>query len=137
MQPEEDNIIRNSFPKKEKICSKLTFQELLDANQSIFCYPFKCYFRFAELSEEQSCNQFAVTVPKRSFKLAVDRNLLKRRTREAYRLLKYKLNPITLDKNQTIALLFVYVAKERIDYATIENSVTQILGQVIAKNNDR
>ena len=67
----------------------------------------------------------------------MDRNLLKRRTREAYRLQKKRLIPISNEKKLTFALLFVYVAKERIDYATIEESVSKIIDIVITKDNER
>lgn len=137
MQPEEDNFIGNSFPKQEKICSKITFQTLLNDNRSMFCYPFKCYYKISEINSENICNSFAVTIPKRLFKHAVDRNLLKRRTREAYRLQKKRLIPISNEKKLTFALLFVYVAKERIDYATIEESVSKIIDIVITKDNER
>lgn len=137
MQLEEDNYTGNSFPKQEKICSKITFQTLLNSNQSVFCYPFKCYYNISEINAENSCNCFAVTVPKRIFKHAVNRNLLKRRTREAYRLQKNRLIPISNEKKHTFALLFVYIAKEQIDYTSIEESVSKIIDMVITKDNER
>lgn len=62
----------------------------------------------------------AVSVPKRLFKKAVDRNLLKRRIREAYRLNKKQLDGLVLPAGHTLHLLIQYQRKEISNFQSIE-----------------
>jgi ribonuclease P protein component len=75
----------------------------------------------------------AFTVSKRNFKRAVKRNLLKRRMREAYRLNKPAFYAEIAAKNASIALMFVFVGKDIIEYATIEKAMISALKKVVAK----
>ena len=65
-----------------------------------------------------------VSVPKKFFKRAVKRNLLKRRIREAYRLNKELLGSSKVD------VLFSYSSKEVSDFETIQSEVKTILGRI-------
>ena len=92
MQPGEDKPVSFSFPKKERLCSRLQLEQLLSLKQSVFSYPLKCYFQLLPLSEENPVSKMAVSVPKKLEKTAVGRNKIKRWVREAYRLNKHLLN---------------------------------------------
>ena len=65
----------------------------------------------------------AVSVPKRLFKNAVDRNLLKRRIKESYRLNKHGMYDFLMGKDLKIFLLIQYTQKEIKDYGVINSSM--------------
>ncbi len=70
-------------------------------------------------------DRLIISVPKRNFKRAVKRNLLRRRTREAFRLSIYKY-PAAQGKH----IMFVYTAKEAVLYDEISKSVNNALGKI-------
>ena len=76
-------------------------------------------------------SRFGVSVSKRSFKRAVKRNLMKRRTREAFRLNKKILNAAVADESQ-IHLMVIYTSDQLLPFGEIEKSMRKIV-QRIAK----
>jgi len=72
----------------------------------------------------------AFSVPKKIFKRAVKRNLLKRRMREVYRLNKLPLYEFLTINNIKISLLFVYLAKDIKTYKEIEENILHLIEQL-------
>ena len=72
----------------------------------------------------------AFSVPKKIFKRAVKRNLLKRRMREAYRLNKLPLYEFLTINNIKISLLFVYLAKDIKSFSEIEDNMLNLIKQL-------
>ena len=130
MQLGEDKPVSFSFPKKERLCSRLQLEQLLSLKQSVFSYPLKCYFQLLPLSEENSVSKMAVSVPKKLEKTAVGRNKIKRWVREAYRLNKHLLNNDLSEKGVVVNLLFVCVGKENLSFALIEKAVVEIFQKI-------
>lgn len=138
MQPKGDKPITFSFTKAERLCSRLEIEQLLRLKQSVFTYPFKCYYRFSPISDEHQLSQMAISVPKKIEKTAVGRNRIKRWTREAYRLNnKQLLSPILKDKSRIVQLFFVCVGKDDLSYHRIETAIRQIFILVEAVLNER
>lgn len=129
MQQEEDNHTpKYSFAKTERICSNKIIKNLIVQNKTLFVYPFKCYFLIEESDIQNNTNQIVVSISKRLFKKAVDRNIIKRRTKEAYRIHKFDLMSSENDSKQThFKILFVYIAKEILTFQQIEKSLVQVL----------
>jgi ribonuclease P protein component len=129
-----DNQPNNSFPKRDKLKSSLTIEKLYSTHQFLISYPLKCYFLLSPLTEDKSSVRVAFTAPKKTFKKAVERNTLKRRMREAYRL-NYKiiLEQFINQKDKSLQLLFIYIGKEVSDYQSIEKNMQTILQKLNEK----
>lgn len=106
-------------------------EQLLAQKQSVFAYPFKCYYRFVTTTKVEEVSMMAVSVPKKLERTAVGRNKIKRWTREAYRLNnKQILLSLTKQKGTVAHLLFVCVGKEKLDWKKVNNAMIQILRSV-------
>ena len=123
-----DNTLRNTLRKHDKLKSSLEIEALYHENQFVVAYPLKCYYSFSETTENSCLIRAAFAVPKKTFKHAIDRNTLKRRMREAYRLNYRKIFEEFITQNdKQLKLFFIYVGKEIFDYENIERSMQKNL----------
>jgi ribonuclease P protein component len=111
---------RFTFKKDERLCSKIVLDKLFTDGKSVFAYPFKYIFLLNEAPENPAV-QIVFSVPKRNFKRAVHRNLIRRRMREAFRLNK----PAFYESlgEQKIALMVIYTEKEILDFKPIQSGL--------------
>ena len=72
----------------------------------------------------------AVSVPKRLFKHAVDRNRIKRLVREAYRLNKGRCLQTLAASGRQADMLFLFMGKEMLQFTQIEDVIKQLLSQI-------
>lgn len=114
-----------TFQKGERLSSFKEIQALMKGGKSFFHYPFKVVYQ--NVANDGNPNAVIVSVPKRNFKRAVKRNLLKRRIRESYRLNKGLL--VAPDGFRT-NILFVYISKEIREFSFIEGKLKEILALV-------
>jgi len=113
-----------SFPKKEKLTSKITIDRLFKEGESRFKYPFRILFLSSD-SYTEDFPQVVISVSKRNFKRAVDRNRIKRLIREAYRLQKNDLLALFPKKPSSMAIL--YTAKEEIHLEELKKKLYLII----------
>jgi len=119
-----------TFTKEERLCNKKLIDELFHNGSSFLCYPFKVSWLIT--SEPQPFPaQVLFAVPKKRYKLATDRNLLKRRMREAYRLNKQQyLYAILHEAGKNIVFSVGYIGKEINTYDLIVKKMLKLLGQL-------
>ncbi len=105
--------------KHEILRSKNNIKELFENGSSFFLYPFKVFFL---PNSSLSTNQALFSVSKKYFRKAVDRNLIRRRMREAYR-----LNKSILEVNQkdslSLSVALIYISKFKLPYNDIEKKL--------------
>lgn len=123
-----DNDFRKTLKKKERLSVGTDLSRLFASGRYGFTDGFRYCYR---IGNELSFNRIVVSVPKKCFRRAVKRNLLKRRIREAYRLNK-NLLPVNAEKGGT-DILFIYSSKDILDFNTIVLSVRNILESIAAK----
>lgn len=119
-----------TFKKEERLCNKKLIDELYHSGSSFLCYPFKVSWVFSA-EPQPVCAQVLFSVSKKRFKKAVDRNLIKRRMREAYRLNKQQqLYDVLTGIDKTIVFSVGYIGKEIFGYDTIEKKMQKLLIQL-------
>ena len=121
-----------TLPRSERLRSLKAIRRMFGEGRGGFVYPYR-YIWIADKQEgvaEGRGIEVMFSVPKKFHKRANKRNLLKRRTREAYRLNCEELCERISQAGVEVNLAFIYSTKEVHSYKTIENAVQKILAQV-------
>ncbi|HZK94282.1 MAG TPA: ribonuclease P protein component [Prolixibacteraceae bacterium] len=121
-----------TFRKEEKLCSQKIIGEIFLSGTSFLCYPLKVVWKYEELHTSFPA-QVVFSVPKRLFKKAHDRNLIKRQLREVYRYQKQELYQSLESNNRKIAMMIVYIAKEELEFGQIEGAMTKVVAKLKKK----
>ena len=117
--------VPSTFGAAERLRSRKQIELLFrPGNRSVFCFPLKAVWVDIDYTEAPA--KILISVPKKLYKHAVDRNLIRRRIREAYRLHKGLLQ-VPDDKTRLYG--FICVAKETPDYTAIQQAMQHILSQ--------
>lgn len=116
------------FTKAERLSSKKEITALFNEGKSFAISHIRVVYRFLPKQEERP-NAILVSVPKKYFKHAVDRNLLKRRIREAYRLNKELLQSMPA----RVEFMLLYQKRRIATFAEIEEIVKKALERILAE----
>lgn len=117
--------------KKEKLCSITAIQQLFspgqsEENSSIMAYPWRCVWRVNhKRTSGVDCPRFLISVPKKRRRHAVQRVLMRRRMREAYR-----LHRNLLPQHEPIEMVLIYVADKETSYADCRRSILKIFQRI-------
>lgn len=132
-----------TFHELERLKNPILIQQLFDKGQSKVIFPFRIIWMTTVLHSPFPA-QIAVSVPKRAFRKAVQRNRIKRQIRVAYRLNKHllyqKIATPTAKHNQQyyvpeqqIAFMLVFIARKKVDYAVMEQKMKKCLQYLAAQ----
>lgn len=125
--------MNKKLTKNERLHSQKLIKELFDKGSSFFLYPFKVMVLEND-SDDSETNQVLFSVSKKKIKKAVHRNLVKRRMKEAFRLNKQLLEPLS-DQNRRIGL--IYVSSEIATFQVIQNKLRKILTTIKESKSSR
>ena len=121
-----------SFPRQERLKSRKAISTLFEEGKSLYSYPIKILYSVGSNSPDPLYPvKCGFSVSKRNFPRAVDRNLLKRRMREAWRLNKSGLVAGAREKGIFLNVFVVYAGKETEAYELVKKSVVKGIGEMM------
>lgn len=122
---------RFTLSKEERICSKKLINELFTGNgRSMTAFPLRVVFMKRTIVDDQPRAAMLVSVPKRYFKHAVDRNRVKRQVREAFRRNKSIITQNLTDDHEAVAMAFVWLTDEKFPSSEVENRMVRLLTRI-------
>ena len=124
-------IASPTFKKRERIVSRKLIERLFSKGSSfsVSAFPLRIVVMETARTEDDVPVQVLVSVSKRHFKHAVDRNRVKRQVREAYRQHKQIVTE-KVQQKQTLATAFIWLADELYESTVVEKSIKKLLGKV-------
>ena len=120
-----------TYPKAEKLKSKTAIDLLFSKGKSVSKYPLRLVYIAGDFGENTPI-KMGVSVSKKYFKKAVDRNYFKRVLRETYRLNQHLLKDHI---HQPYALMLFYQSKDRLTFEEINSKTIQLFEKFLAQIN--
>ncbi len=117
--------IQASFKKNERLKSRSTILSIFTLNKNVRLYPFKIVW-LVEPVLNHFTPKIGVSVSKRNYKKAVQRNFIKRRMREVFRLNKQILYSNLNEHNIHLACMIIYTGKEILSYDEMERKIKKL-----------
>ena len=117
------------FPKNHKLCNEKAIERLFENGKSLTEKPFRIIYNIDNNNEDVFLKALIV-VPKKRVRLASDRNVIKRRVKEAYRLQKSELEKYLKSNNHQLILAIIYQKHEILDYKLIEVKIKLLLSRL-------
>jgi len=130
--------VRKQFTlgKNERLKSRKQIEQLFDKGKSFVVAPFRIYFIVNSelpIQKGDSRLKFGTGVSAKNFKKAVDRNRIKRLTREAWRLQKIEIRDKVKETQRQLNVFFIYTGKELPDFTMVKDKVAVVLKKLAAK----
>jgi ribonuclease P protein component len=124
--------MKNKFCKEERLCNRKTIDFLFSAKEKIKFteFPFMVIAKESINENQKFPAQMMVSVSKRKIKLAVNRNLMKRRIKEAYRLHKNEFYESLKSQNKELILCFIFLGNKPVSYELIEQKIIVLLSRL-------
>ena len=115
--------------KDEKLCSRTAVNRLFDEGKSLMAFPLRAAYRLRPRGEHPV--QFLITIPKKRIRKAVNRVMLRRRVREAYRLSRRELLQPSLEQSGWgVDVAFIYLDNNPAPYSVIDEKMKSLLTRI-------
>ncbi len=124
----------NTFPLKEHLKSKRTIEKVYAEGSSVTAYPLRAVFIEQKSEEQEPDAAILISVAKKRFRHAVDRNLVKRRIREAYRTSKHPFIDALKSRNIKMAVAILYIDTHHNSTAFIKRKMEKLLDAIVTKS---
>lgn len=119
-----------TFHKTERLCSTKIIADLFESGNIFYVPLFKVVWQKSPVSLSFPA-QVVFSVSKKGFRLAVTRNLIKRRMREAYRRHKKDLYDYLLSENIQLVFIVIFRESRIADYPVIEKSMSEVINKLV------
>ena len=122
-----------TFKKKERLCSEKLIEGLFHSGHRMMAFPYSLHWQLVppHTLPVGIHAQVLIVTSKKKFRHAVDRNRVKRLTRECYRLHKSQLYPYLESRNLTLLLAINYVHNEIFDFSTLMHKFDKLTAALI------
>ena len=124
--------MRYTLGKEEKLKGRKLIEQLFAEGKRVKSFPIQLIY-FKNLEETDTTVKVGFSVPKRNIKLAINRNRIKRVLREVYRKNKHIFSS---QLKEPYVFMFIYMAKEEINYAELELTITKLCDKFLTKINE-
>ena len=125
-------IGRQTFRKEERLKSGKVIRQLFSSGDSFFIHPVRLNW-LLHPGEGKYPAKVLISVSRKNFRKASDRNHIKRILREAYRRNKYILHEFLREKKLHCNFSLVYIGKEALNYSQLEEKIIKLLERLISE----
>ena len=125
---------RYTFSKAERLCSKKLIERLFSGGHKSFpAFPLRVVYMPLSADESEADVSILISVPKKRFKHAVDRNHVKRQVREAYRLNKHTFTEQLQQQGKRMAIAILYLDKQHHSFGHLQAKMVKLLKAITEK----
>jgi ribonuclease P protein component len=122
---------RSTFKRGERLKHRKLIKALFKSSNRKHVFPIQVLYNLNAEIKSTFPAQAAFVIPKKNFKKTTQRNILKRRMKEAYRLNKQTFYSALPDLAKPLSMIFIYTGEERLTYGAIEKAMIKVMDKVV------